>query len=105
MMTIIIYLVMKWNFIMEEIYLIMQKILIMDEPTSALDLKQKELIHRYISGFTARDGLVIMATHDIMEMQLSNRLYLLNGHSLCETDPQEALRQLQHSQKGVTKDE
>ena len=82
-----------------------QRILIMDEPTSALDLNQKELIHRYISGFTARDGLVIMATHDIMEMQLSNRLYLLNGHSLCETDPQEALRQLQHSQKGVTKDE
>lgn len=63
-----------------------QRILIMDEPTSALDVGQKEIIHRYIKDFTAQKGVVIMATHDIIEMELCDRLYHLSEHRLTEAD-------------------
>ena len=63
-----------------------QRILIMAEPTSALDVGQKEIIHRYIKDFTAQKGVVIMATHDIIEMELCDRLYHLSEHRLTEAD-------------------
>ena len=71
-----------------------QKILVMDEPTSALDIGQKEIIHRYIKDFTAQEGLVIMATHDIMEMSSCDRLYHLKDHRLYETDTDKVMREL-----------
>ncbi len=71
-----------------------QKILIMDEPTSALDIKQREIIHRYIGGFTARKGVVIMTTHDIMEMEMCDRLYYLSSHRLIESDTDTIVQQL-----------
>ena len=63
-----------------------QRVLIMDEPTSALDVGQKEIIHRYIKDFTAQKGVVIIATHDIIEMELCDRLYHLSEHRLTEAD-------------------
>ncbi len=71
-----------------------QKVLIMDEPTSALDIGQKEIIHRYIKDFTAQNGVVIMATHDIMEMDFCNRLYHLDEHVLVEARTDQVVRKL-----------
>lgn len=71
-----------------------QKVLIMDEPTSALDIGQKEIIHRYIKDFTAQNGVVIMATHDIMEMDFCDRLYHLDEHVLVEARTDQVVRKL-----------
>ncbi len=71
-----------------------QRVLIMDEPTSALDIRQREIIHRYIGMFTQRKGVVIMATHDIMEMEMCDRLYHLSDHRLTESDTDSIVKQL-----------
>ena len=71
-----------------------QQVLVMDEPTSALDIGQKEIIHRYIREFTDRGAVVIMATHDIMEMELCDRLYHLSGHKLTEAEAGEVAEHL-----------
>lgn len=57
-----------------------QPILIMDEPTAALDIFHKENIHSFIRDFTKRNGIVIMATHDSVEMEMCDRIfYMQNG--------------------------
>ncbi len=61
-----------------------QKILVMDEPTSALDLRQKEIIRQAVRALTDSGGLVIMATHDIMEIEFCDRIYYLSDRSLKE---------------------
>lgn len=52
-------------------------ILILDEPTAALDIYQKENIHDFIRNFTGRNGIVIMATHDSAEIEMCDRVYLM----------------------------
>ncbi len=52
-------------------------ILILDEPTAALDIFFKESIHDFIRDFTARNGIVVMATHDASEIALCDRIYYM----------------------------
>jgi ABC-2 type transport system ATP-binding protein len=52
----------------------------MDEPMAALDLACKQKISEYVKKHKADGGIVIMATHDLMEMELCDEwLVLKNG--------------------------
>lgn len=55
------------------------KILLLDEPSAALDLICKESISDYLADFKAKGGIIILATHDIQELSLCDRLYILKG--------------------------
>ena len=54
-------------------------ILLLDEPTAALDLVCKEKLMAYFSAFRARGGLIILATHDLWELECCDSLHLLSG--------------------------
>lgn len=53
------------------------RILLLDEPSSALDIPCKERIHRYFDSFCSQGGILLLATHDVQEIALCNRCYLL----------------------------
>ena len=59
-------------------------ILFLDEPTAALDLVCKENISRYLNSFVKNGGTAIIATHDISELGLCDRLYILKNGTLTE---------------------
>ena len=67
-------------------------VLIMDEPTSSLDLYHKAIIYDYLAAFRSEGGIVVMATHDIEEMEFCDRLYLISGGSAKECLPEQAVR-------------
>lgn len=71
-----------------------QSVLVMDEPTAALDLHQKEIIRSYIRDYTQRGGLVIMATHDIMEIEMCDRLYELRDQRMQEASSASVIKDL-----------
>ena len=57
------------------------KVLLLDEPSAALDLICKEKISDYLSKFKTSGGIIILATHDLQELPLCDKLYILkNGH-------------------------
>ena len=53
------------------------QILLLDEPTAALDLVCKEQIYRYLAGYKASGGILLLATHDIQELELCDAWYIL----------------------------
>ena len=55
------------------------KILLLDEPSAALDLVCKERISRYLLDFKTKGGIVILATHDLQELPLCDKLYILKN--------------------------
>lgn len=55
------------------------KILLLDEPSAALDLVCKESICDYIRSYTKDGGIVIIVTHDIHELLLCDKLYILRS--------------------------
>ena len=72
-----------------------QPLLILDEPTSSLDLHQKKIIQDYIRNYTARGGIVVLSTHDIMEIRLCTQLYYLEDGTTVPVDVDEAVKKLQ----------
>lgn len=52
-------------------------ILLLDEPTAALDLVCKEAIYAYLRAFRAQGGIVVLATHDVHELQMCDAVYVL----------------------------
>ena len=52
-------------------------VLILDEPTAALDLVCRQYIARYIKNYKKDGGIVLIATHDIAEIQLCDQLYIM----------------------------
>lgn len=52
-------------------------ILLLDEPTAALDLPCKEEIARYLRQYKCSGGLLLLTTHDVMELSLCDRWYIL----------------------------
>ena len=72
-----------------------QPLLILDEPSSSLDLHQKKIIQDYIRNYTARGGIVVLSTHDIMEIRLCTQLYYLENGTTVPVDVDEAVRKLQ----------
>ena len=55
------------------------QILLLDEPTAALDLPARERLLDYFSAFRARGGLILLATHDLRELETCSRCFLLRG--------------------------
>ncbi len=58
------------------------KILLLDEPSAALDLVCKARIATYLQEFKSRGGVILLATHDIQELPLCDRLYILKEGTL-----------------------
>ncbi len=55
------------------------QILLLDEPTAALDLAARERLLDYFLSFRARGGLILLATHDLRELETCSRCYMLRG--------------------------
>lgn len=52
-------------------------ILLLDEPTAALDLPCKQQIHKYLATYKRAGGILLLTTHDVTELALCDRLYIL----------------------------
>ena len=54
----------------------------LDEPSAALDLICKERIGNYLKDFKAQGGSIILATHDVQEIELCDAWYILKNGML-----------------------
>lgn len=53
------------------------RVLLLDELTAALDLVCKERIYSYLKEFKAQGGRILLATHDVQELELCDSWYIL----------------------------
>lgn len=58
------------------------RILLLDEPSAALDLVCKERIYNYFKDFKAKGGILLLATHDLQELDLCDQCYILKQGTL-----------------------
>lgn len=59
----------------------MPGILFMDEPTTALDIYYKTTIHDWMKEYQKMGGILIVTTHDELEIEMCNRVLLMReGH-------------------------
>ncbi len=52
-------------------------ILLLDEPTAALDLVCKQSIAQYLQRYKRSGGLLLLTTHDVLELTLCDAWYLV----------------------------
>ena len=52
-------------------------ILLLDEPTAALDLSCKQKIAQWLRQYREAGGILLLTTHDAMELALCDRWYIL----------------------------
>ena len=52
-------------------------VLLLDEPMSALDLSCKKEIFKYIENQKKAGGIVLLVTHDILELRLCDACYTI----------------------------
>jgi len=52
-------------------------ILLLDEPMAALDLACKQSIAQYIKAHKAQGGIVLMSSHDTLELALCDAWYIM----------------------------
>jgi len=57
-------------------------VLLMDEPMAALDLACKQTVGAYIQSHKDKGGIVLIATHDVMELALCDSWYILKEGQL-----------------------
>ncbi len=60
------------------------KLMLLDEPTAALDLVCRMNIYDYFKNFTKSGGSIILATHEVSEIELCDRCYVLKNGVLVE---------------------
>ncbi len=60
------------------------EILLLDEPSAALDLVCKDAISSYLSEYKKNGGIIITATHDIQDLPLCDKLFILKNGVLEE---------------------
>lgn len=58
--------------------------LIMDEPGAALDLECKEMIRRYLKDYVKEGGAVLLTSHEMEELAVCSKLYVLSQRHLKE---------------------
>ena len=58
------------------------KILLMDEPTAALDIACKDSIYEYVAELKKNGGIILLSTHDVHEMELCDKCYVLKDAKL-----------------------
>ena len=56
-----------------------EKILIMDEPGAALDLVCKEIIQEYMTQYIKDGGIIILASHELAELAVCSKMYVLKN--------------------------
>lgn len=52
-------------------------VLLLDEPCAALDLSCKQSIVRYLNQYKRSGGILVLTTHDTMELELCDRWFLI----------------------------
>ncbi len=52
-------------------------VLLLDEPTAALDLSCKQRIAWWLQQYKAQGGILLLTTHDVPELTLCDRWYIL----------------------------
>lgn len=52
-------------------------ILLLDEPMAALDIACKQEISEYLKRHKSMGGIVILVTHDVLELELCNKCYIV----------------------------
>lgn len=52
-------------------------IVLLDEPTAALDLSCKQAISAYLQHYKNSGGILLLTTHDVMELQLCDAWYII----------------------------
>lgn len=52
-------------------------VLLLDEPTAALDLACKERIAGWLRQYKAEGGILLLTTHDVMELDLCDEWYII----------------------------
>ncbi len=52
-------------------------ILLLDEPAAALDIPCKQSIAQYLQQYKRAGGLLLLITHDLMELELCDEWYIL----------------------------
>ena len=57
-------------------------VLLLDEPMASLDLPCKQRISRYLQKHKEAGGILLLATHDVMELALCDKWYILKGGAL-----------------------
>lgn len=57
-------------------------LLILDEPGAALDLECKEVISRYLKDYMSGGGTVVLTSHELEELSLCTRIYVLKDACL-----------------------
>ena len=62
-------------------------ILLLDEPMSALDLSCKKEIFKYIENQKKAGGIVLLVTHDILELKLCDACYTVKNGVLEAMEP------------------
>ncbi len=62
------------------------QILLLDEPSAAIDFVCKKNIADYIAAFKSGGGAVVIATHDVSELEWCDKVYLLKDGVLCGYD-------------------
>jgi len=59
-------------------------ILLLDEPSAALDLKAKDTIANYLRQYKKAGGILLLTTHDVQELSLCDRWFILKDGVLEE---------------------
>ena len=57
-------------------------VLLLDEPTAALDLSCKQEIAAYLRHYKETGGLLLLTTHDVMELDLCDAWYIIRDGRL-----------------------
>lgn len=63
----------------------MPPVLLLDEPMSSLDIVCKQSIKDYLINYKKAGGILILVTHDVLELELCDRCYSLKSGRLGET--------------------
>ncbi|MBR2013002.1 MAG: ABC transporter ATP-binding protein [Clostridia bacterium] len=61
-------------------------VLLLDEPMAALDLACKQNISEYIKNHKKAGGIVLLATHDVLELELCDEWYIIKNGRLTRFD-------------------
>lgn len=59
-------------------------LLLLDEPTASLDIVCKERIYTYFQNYKKNGGALILSTHEVQEIELCDRLYIIKNGVLEE---------------------
>ncbi|SFI26253.1 ABC-2 type transport system ATP-binding protein [Pseudobutyrivibrio sp. OR37] len=60
------------------------KLMLLDEPTASLDLECKEKIYDYFERYKDQGGSMIIATHEVQEIELCDKCYIIKDGVLVD---------------------